>query len=50
MEFYDKELRGVSEMGLDPTNNNPLSRANVIHSAWHANDDMIPAHGKLGRR
>jgi hypothetical protein len=36
-------------MGLDATNNNALDRAIVIHSAWYANDEMIAAHGKLGR-
>lgn len=36
-------------LGLDPTNNNALDRAIVIHSAWYANTDMIAKHGKLGR-
>lgn len=36
-------------LGLDPTNNNALDRAIVVHSAWYANDDMIAKHGKLGR-
>ena len=36
-------------LGLDPTNNNALDRAIVIHSAWYANADMISKHGKLGR-
>ncbi|HEX8301758.1 murein L,D-transpeptidase catalytic domain family protein [Sphingomonas sp.] len=36
-------------LGLDPTNNNALDRAIVIHSAWYANSDMIAKHGKLGR-
>ncbi len=35
--------------GLDATNNNAEARAIVIHNAWYAEDDMIPAHGKLGR-
>ena len=35
--------------GLDWTNNNANARAIVIHNAWYAEDDMIPAHGKLGR-
>ena len=35
--------------GLDPTNNNALDRAIVVHSAWYANADMIAKHGKLGR-
>lgn len=36
-------------LGLDPTNNNALDRAIVVHSAWYANSDMIGKHGKLGR-
>ena len=36
-------------LGLDPTNNNALDRAIVVHSAWYANADMIAKHGKLGR-
>lgn len=47
--YTGKHGRSQRLMGLDPTNNNALSRAIVVHSAWYANDDMIPAHGKLGR-
>lgn len=36
-------------LGLDPTNNNALDRAIVVHSAWYANAEMITKHGKLGR-
>lgn len=36
-------------LGLDPTNDNALSRAIVVHSAWYANRDMIKSHGQLGR-
>ena len=36
-------------VGLDPTNNNALDRAIVVHAAWYANSDMIAKHGKLGR-
>ena len=35
--------------GRDWTNNNANARAIVIHNAWYAEDDMVPAHGKLGR-
>jgi len=35
--------------GLDWTNNNAEARAIVVHQAWYAEPDMIPAHGKLGR-
>ncbi|MEE4454920.1 murein L,D-transpeptidase catalytic domain family protein [Novosphingobium resinovorum] len=47
--YTGKHGRSQRLVGLDPTNNNALSRAIVIHSAWYANDDMISAHGKLGR-
>ncbi len=36
-------------IGLDPTNNNAMARAIVVHSAWYANPDMVSKHGKLGR-
>ena len=36
-------------VGLDPTNDNALSRAIVVHSAWYANNDMLRTHGMLGR-
>ncbi|MCU6454855.1 murein L,D-transpeptidase catalytic domain family protein [Sphingomonas sp. A2-49] len=36
-------------VGLDPTNDNALSRAIVVHSAWYANKDMLRTHGMLGR-
>lgn len=36
-------------IGLDPTNNNALDRAIVIHAAWYSNPDMVAKHGKLGR-
>ena len=36
-------------IGLDTTNDNALSRAIVVHSAWYANRDMIKTHGQLGR-
>lgn len=47
--YTGKHGRSQRLVGLDPTNNNALSRAIVIHSAWYANDEMIPVHGKLGR-
>jgi hypothetical protein len=47
--YTGKHGRSQRLHGLDATNNNALDRAIVIHSAWYANDDMIPAHGKLGR-
>lgn len=50
-DAYYEGQHGRSQrlIGLDATNNNALDRAIVIHSAWYANANMIPAHGKLGR-
>ena len=49
-ETYDgKYGLSMKVKGLDWTNNNAEARAIVIHNAWYAEDDMIPAHGKLGR-
>jgi hypothetical protein len=35
--------------GLDPTNDNALSRAIVVHSAWYVSEQMIGHSGMLGR-
>jgi L,D-transpeptidase-like protein len=35
--------------GLDPTNNNALSRAIVVHGAWYVNEQVIGHFGMLGR-
>lgn len=47
--YVGKHGRSQRLAGLDPTNNNAMERAIVIHGAWYANADMIQAHGKLGR-
>jgi hypothetical protein len=49
-DYYTGQ-HGASQrlLGLDPTNNNALDRAIVIHSAWYSNRDMIAKWGKLGR-
>ncbi|MEE4450820.1 murein L,D-transpeptidase catalytic domain family protein [Novosphingobium resinovorum] len=47
--YVGKHGRSQRLIGLDATNSNALDRAVVIHSAWYANEDMIRAHGKLGR-
>ncbi len=47
--YVGKHGRSQRLRGLDPTNNNALDRAIVIHGAWYANADMVQAHGKLGR-
>ncbi len=47
--YVGKHGRSQRLVGLDPTNDNALGRAIVIHSAWYANRDMIRSHGMLGR-
>ncbi len=47
--YVGKHGRSQRLIGLDPTNDNALSRALVIHSAWYANADMLKTHGQLGR-
>ncbi|KQM98206.1 MULTISPECIES: murein L,D-transpeptidase catalytic domain family protein [unclassified Sphingomonas] len=47
--YIGKHGRSQRLVGLDPTNDNALMRAIVIHGAWYANPEMIAQHGKLGR-
>ncbi len=47
--YVGKHGRSQRLIGLDPTNDNALGRAIVVHSAWYANKDMIASHGMLGR-
>ena len=47
--YYGKHDKSQRLIGLDPTNDNALPRAIVVHGAWYANDDMLVKHGKLGR-
>jgi hypothetical protein len=35
--------------GLDPSNDNALKRAIVVHGAWYVSEGMAAAHGVLGR-
>jgi hypothetical protein len=35
--------------GLDPSNDNALSRGIVVHSAWYVSEEMIGHFGMLGR-
>lgn len=35
--------------GLDPTNDQALDRAIVLHAAWYAESDVLARTGKLGR-
>jgi len=49
-DYYPgKHGRSQRLIGLDPTNDNALDRAIVIHSAWYANPEMLSSHGQLGR-
>ena len=49
-DYYDgKYGLSMKVRGLDWSNYNAEPRAIVIHNAWYAEDDMIAAHGKLGR-
>ena len=47
--YIGKHGRSQRLIGLDPTNNNALDRAIVIHGAWYSNASMLRTHGKLGR-
>ena len=48
--YYDgKYGTSMKVRGLDPTNDNAMARAIVIHNAWYAEPEMIATHGKLGR-
>jgi len=41
--------RSIRLTGLDPSNDNALPRAIVVHGAWYVSDDMARTHGRLGR-
>ena len=47
--YVGKHGKSQRLIGLDPTNNNALERAIVVHAAWYANPDMISRRGMLGR-
>ncbi len=47
--YVGKHGRSQRLIGLDPTNDNAMARAIVVHSAWYANRDMLRTHGMLGR-
>ncbi|MET4897212.1 murein L,D-transpeptidase catalytic domain family protein [Sphingomonadaceae bacterium jetA1] len=47
--YVGRHGRSQRLIGLDPTNDNALGRAIVVHSAWYANREMISKHGMLGR-
>ena len=41
--------RSIRLSGLDPSNDNALSRAIVVHGAWYVSEGVAAAHGVLGR-
>ena len=47
--YYGKYGRSLRLTGLDPTNDNALSRAIVVHAAWYAEPQVVDQYGKLGR-
>jgi hypothetical protein len=47
--YVGKHGRSQRLIGLDPTNNNALQRAIVVHAAWYANKDILQTRGVLGR-
>ncbi|MBB3911203.1 murein L,D-transpeptidase catalytic domain family protein [Sphingomonas desiccabilis] len=47
--YVGKHGKSQRLVGLDPTNDNALDRAIVIHGAWYSNASMLRTHGKLGR-
>lgn len=47
--YVGKHGRSQRLIGLDPTNDNALARAIVVHGAWYANRDMVSTRGMLGR-
>lgn len=47
--YVGKHGRSQRLAGLDPTNDNALGRAIVVHAAWYSNPEMLRTHGMLGR-
>ncbi|WP_298090961.1 murein L,D-transpeptidase catalytic domain family protein [uncultured Sphingomonas sp.] len=47
--YTGKHGRSQRLVGMDPTNNNAMGRAIVVHSAWYANKDVLKGRGVLGR-
>jgi hypothetical protein len=41
--------RSIRLSGLDPSNDNALSRAIVVHGAWYVSESVAATHGVLGR-
>lgn len=47
--YVGKHGKSQRLIGLDPTNNNALARAIVVHGAWYAGADIVQSRGRLGR-
>lgn len=47
--YVGKHGRSQRLVGLDPTNDNALDRAIVVHGAWYSNQEILAVRGKLGR-
>lgn len=47
--YHGKHGKSQRLIGLDPTNDNALARAIVVHGAWYSNADMVRSRGRLGR-
>ena len=47
--YAGKHGRSIRLAGLDPSNDNALVRAIVVHGAWYVSPAMARAHGVLGR-
>jgi hypothetical protein len=47
--YVGKHGRSQRLIGLDPSNDNALSRAIVVHGAWYVSPGIIAEHGMLGR-
>ncbi|HKD49050.1 MAG TPA: murein L,D-transpeptidase catalytic domain family protein [Rhizomicrobium sp.] len=41
--------RSIRLSGLDPSNDNALKRAIVVHGAWYVSEGLATSHGVLGR-
>jgi hypothetical protein len=49
LPYVGRHGRSQRLHGLDPTNSNAEARAIVLHAAWYVSEEMVRAHGKLGR-
>lgn len=47
--YVGKHGRSQRLVGLDPTNDNAMMRAIVVHGAWYADANMLRTRGVLGR-